>query len=436
MRIIYIIIFLFQFASGQSTIIMEEINGVYYVPCKVNGVDMSFVFDTGASEVSLSKIKADELVRQGLLTEEDILGKVNFKVADGTVGVGLKVRLREIKIKDLVLTNVTATIIDNDLAPLLLGQSALEHLGKYEIEGNILKLYPRSDKSAYEFLGIDLTRTIEDFNLSRVNLSQVETLLPVDFETCKVSKDHLLKKINFNIQKIVFNKKGEIISILLRRIISNSFSFQNENEAEQIFKEIIKILEIQYGKPSESLERFVKWSSTNYEIALSRNSDDTSVVLVYNPIILINQEHELLKDNRKEIIAQPKQELNSIRKQFASLVESQLNNSIYYIEVKSLNDVLQIKCVGRETNSDKPPSNDIIIKVIKENAFEIFNMLRKNPEFLSTFHMLFDHMEFHTLFKFKSGNYTRRYSINAEIESNLNQYTSREEFIKLLDLKL
>jgi len=43
---------------------MEKVNGVYTIPCKVNGIDMRFILDTGASNVTISLTEAKFLIKQ------------------------------------------------------------------------------------------------------------------------------------------------------------------------------------------------------------------------------------------------------------------------------------------------------------------------------------------------------------------------------------
>ena len=44
---------------GQIIVPMErQTNGTYLIPCKVNGVPMKFIFDTGASVVNISMTEA------------------------------------------------------------------------------------------------------------------------------------------------------------------------------------------------------------------------------------------------------------------------------------------------------------------------------------------------------------------------------------------
>lgn len=113
---------------------MTKEGGVYMVPITVNGLDLSFIFDTGASSISISSAEAMVMYRQGLITEDDIMGKQQFQDATGGVSVGTVIRLRTVEIGGITLNNVEATVVDNIQAPLLLGQTALSKFGKVTID--------------------------------------------------------------------------------------------------------------------------------------------------------------------------------------------------------------------------------------------------------------------------------------------------------------
>lgn len=119
---------------GQTIVKMVQIGGVYQIPVDVNGVRMSFIFDTGASNISISNTEALFLAKQGLLTEEDVIGKQNFIDAKGEISEGTIIMLRSIKIGNKTLKNVEASVVDNLNAPLLLGQSALSRFGSIRID--------------------------------------------------------------------------------------------------------------------------------------------------------------------------------------------------------------------------------------------------------------------------------------------------------------
>ena len=132
-----------QTASGSTTqpkyrtIKMKKMSGnTYQLSCKVNGLPMNFILDTGASSVTLSKKYAQFMMKNGYLTKNDIKNKQTYQTADGNLSVGTIVTIKKIEIGGIPLYNVEAAIINSNDAPLLLGQSALSKLGKIQIDFN------------------------------------------------------------------------------------------------------------------------------------------------------------------------------------------------------------------------------------------------------------------------------------------------------------
>ena len=77
--ILYILnIFFSNALFSQKIIEMVEVNGIYQIPCKVNGVPMNFIFDTGASEVTISLTEAKFLIKQKL-KKLNLLLQLNHK---------------------------------------------------------------------------------------------------------------------------------------------------------------------------------------------------------------------------------------------------------------------------------------------------------------------------------------------------------------------
>lgn len=120
--------------GGHTKVRMRKEGGVYLVPITVNGLNLDFIFDTGASSISLSSAEAMVMLRQGKITQEDIVGQQQFQDATGSVSVGTIVLLRTVQIGDITLENVEASVVDNIQAPLLLGQTALAKFGKVTID--------------------------------------------------------------------------------------------------------------------------------------------------------------------------------------------------------------------------------------------------------------------------------------------------------------
>jgi len=119
---------------AQTTIKLEKKNGVYMIPCKVNGLALKFIFDTGASDVSLSLTEAMFMLKNDYLSESDFTGTERYRVASGEIHEGYTLNLRRIEVGGKVLTNVKASIVKSSDAPLLLGQSALNRLGVFQFD--------------------------------------------------------------------------------------------------------------------------------------------------------------------------------------------------------------------------------------------------------------------------------------------------------------
>jgi clan AA aspartic protease (TIGR02281 family) len=129
---------------------MEKQGGVYTIPCKINGLPLKFIFDTGASDVSISLTEALFMLKNGYLKESDIKGSVYYSIANGDISEGTKINLLKIEVGNQVLYNVEASIVHTTEAPLLFGQSAMERFGKYTMDysnSNLIINKPKSKTS-------------------------------------------------------------------------------------------------------------------------------------------------------------------------------------------------------------------------------------------------------------------------------------------------
>lgn len=127
--------------ASVSEVQMKKMRGgTYEVPCRLNDLPLKLTFDTGASTVSISSVEASFMLKNGYMKTEDIKGRERFSTATGEIHDGTTIRLREIKIGDAVLRNVDASVVHNQQAPLLLGQSVLERFGIITIDNINSKL--------------------------------------------------------------------------------------------------------------------------------------------------------------------------------------------------------------------------------------------------------------------------------------------------------
>jgi clan AA aspartic protease (TIGR02281 family) len=174
------------FSLNGQVIPMEKKGGVYYIPCKVNGLGLKFIFDTGASVVFLSSFDASIMLKRGFLKAED-LGKTEyFQIADGTINEGTKVVLREIEIGQRVLYDVEATIVNSIDAPLLLGQSVLERLGEYTFDYSTSSLIIKKQSDKIDIIA-DSTQNGD------INLDELFKLLNGHLEDSVLRYDRLIE---------------------------------------------------------------------------------------------------------------------------------------------------------------------------------------------------------------------------------------------------
>ena len=161
--------------NSQTKIIMEKDGGVYTVPCKINGLPLKFIFDTGASDVSISLTEAMFMLKNGYLKKEDLGESVYYSIANGDVAKGTKLNIKEIEFGGLKLFNIQASIVHETSAPLLLGQSAIEKLGKIQLEGNQLTIL-NGVYSSYDYSNRNNTAVASSYNTSPKNNNSLSSM--------------------------------------------------------------------------------------------------------------------------------------------------------------------------------------------------------------------------------------------------------------------
>jgi aspartyl protease family protein len=109
-------------------------DGHVFVTATVNGVEIPFIVDTGATLVSLTHADALKIGVAGSLNYT-----IPINVANG-VTKGAPVMLREIRIGQLEVGDVEGMVIQGEGGISLLGQSFLKRLQGYEMRGDLLTL--------------------------------------------------------------------------------------------------------------------------------------------------------------------------------------------------------------------------------------------------------------------------------------------------------
>lgn len=113
----------------------EMYGGLVTIPVTINGMHLDMIFDTGASITTITAAEANYLYQKGALSEDDIEGLIPLQTADGGISVGAQINLRQVVIGDqITLHDVEAVVVENQQAPLLLGQSVMQQFAETAID--------------------------------------------------------------------------------------------------------------------------------------------------------------------------------------------------------------------------------------------------------------------------------------------------------------
>ena len=113
---------------------MKMDGGVYVVPVSVNGVVMfDCIVDSGASDVNIPADAYRKLVRAGAIQHSDMIGSEDYTLADGSTERGRVIRIRALKVGNVVVRDVTASIGGEDSSGLL-GQSFLARFHSWSLD--------------------------------------------------------------------------------------------------------------------------------------------------------------------------------------------------------------------------------------------------------------------------------------------------------------
>ena len=110
-------------------------SGTFEIPATINDVlKIYFIMDTGASDTQISADVALTLIRTKSIKNEDWLEGKYYQFADGSYAKSSRFIIHTLKIGNIELTNVEASISSSLNAPLLLGQNTLKKLGVIQLD--------------------------------------------------------------------------------------------------------------------------------------------------------------------------------------------------------------------------------------------------------------------------------------------------------------
>lgn len=123
--------------EGNSISFRADRSGHYFVRAEVNGVNIMFMVDTGATDVALTRADAMAI---GFPVDR-LRYVMPYKTANG-VAYGARVNLATINIGPISEENIAGSVLTEGLGHSLLGMSFLNKLTGYKVASGVLTLYP------------------------------------------------------------------------------------------------------------------------------------------------------------------------------------------------------------------------------------------------------------------------------------------------------
>ncbi len=122
-------------SNGSVTFKVAQ-DGHYHILAKINGVQIEFLVDTGASDVVITHEIAKRI---GINTNNLQYNKI-YSTANGTIS-GAPINIDSIEIGSIKISNVVASVNGAPLDKPLLGMSFLQKLSGYEVRDGSLTIW-------------------------------------------------------------------------------------------------------------------------------------------------------------------------------------------------------------------------------------------------------------------------------------------------------
>ncbi len=285
---LWLLLMLAQTVTAQEIIEMEPYGNLFRIPCTVNGASMKLIFDTGASDVSISVDCARYMLQNGYLENKDVLSLGKSSVADGSIVEHMNIILKDISIGSLHIKNVRASIMKGQNVPLLLGQTVIQSLGAITIDGTKLiihktkyteaDLQKMADDAVQQIKTANYTAAIN--NLLRINnIKSLTSEQLVMLAECYARQEQYKESLGVCAQWMTLygETQSELHSRMLNLIASNFYIQEHYRDA------------ITYWKMLADKEKDNKEISsiTNWNIAdayLKMNDTDQAIVHIRDAV--------------------------------------------------------------------------------------------------------------------------------------------------------
>ena len=121
--------------QGVSKVQLDNNNGVFGIPITLNNTLQTYsIFESGASDITISADLALTLFKKGSIGDNDWLNGSSFRFSDGSMANSNRFKLNTVKIGTRVIYNITCSISNYMKIPMIVGQNVLDKFGNYSFD--------------------------------------------------------------------------------------------------------------------------------------------------------------------------------------------------------------------------------------------------------------------------------------------------------------
>lgn len=137
-------------ASDIDEVALVQSGQLFEIPVRINGaITLNFIIDSGASDIQIPFDVFSTLVRANTIVPSDLIGERTYVLADGSKQKSEKFLIRELKIGNRILRNVSGSV-GAPTGALLLGQGFLSYFASWTLDNNrhVLKLVGKATETS------------------------------------------------------------------------------------------------------------------------------------------------------------------------------------------------------------------------------------------------------------------------------------------------
>lgn len=202
---------------------------VIKVPVSIDTLHEQFIFDPGASVISFGKSFFDRLAAVNAISASDFLYKTKTMQANGQLADVSVYQVKFLAMGSMAFSNLEAMVIENNNAPLLLGQNLVKKFDSYTINNSnsTIDIIIRRDS----FLAVEMLKIVPcDSTLSpdavllkkKISASADFAARNIDMETVFPINPNALKKIRSRITIRFFSRNDIFFARELKNTVIRS----------------------------------------------------------------------------------------------------------------------------------------------------------------------------------------------------------------------